>query len=40
MNKKRGQTEPNYYGEALTEDEVLSRIRQEEENRIKPKEGK
>ena len=33
VNKKRGRTEPNYYGEALTEDEVLSRIRQEEENR-------
>ena len=30
-NPKRGRTEPRHYGEALTEEEVIERIREEEE---------
>ena len=37
--RKRGRTEPKHYGEALTEEEIMERIREEEEIR-KAKVGK
>jgi len=37
---KRGRTQPRHYGEALTEEEVLERIREQEEKKKKEKAAK
>ncbi len=37
---KRGRTEPRHYGEALTSDEVIERIREDEEIKKRKKEEK
>ena len=37
---KRGRAEPRHYGEVLTEDEIVERIRAEEESKKQKKEEK